>query len=97
LLLAPNGDLIAANNDSVNADPNQPSELVEFTTTGQFVAQMSIDPLIDGPFSLAESSTGGTFRLAALNDNQNTISIWSFQSGISFPAGFPGSGQILGF
>jgi hypothetical protein len=97
LLLASNGDLIAANNDSVNIDPNQPSELVEFTPTGQFVGQFSLDPSIDGPFSLAESSSGGQLNFAALNDNQNTVSIWSFQTGISFPAGFPGGGQNLGF
>ena len=37
LVLAPNGDLITANGDAVNTDPNQPSELVEFTPGGQFV------------------------------------------------------------
>ena len=31
LVLAPNGDLITANGDAVNPDPNQTSELVEFT------------------------------------------------------------------
>jgi hypothetical protein len=37
LVLAPNGDLITANGDAVNTDPNQPSELVEFTPSGRFV------------------------------------------------------------
>jgi hypothetical protein len=97
MVLAPNGNLIVANNDSVNIDTNQPSELVEFTTAGQFVGQFSLDPLIDGPFSLAVESAGGELRFAALNNNQNTVSIWSFQTGISFPAGFPGSDQVLGF
>jgi hypothetical protein len=97
MVLAPNGDLIAANNDSVNIDPNQPSELVEFTRAGQFVGQFSLDPLIDGPFSLAVQSDGGQLKFAALNNNQNTVSIWSFQTGTSFPAAFPGSGGNLGF
>ena len=44
LVLAPNGDLITANGDAVNADPNQASELVEFTPRGKFVGQFSIDP-----------------------------------------------------
>jgi DNA-binding beta-propeller fold protein YncE len=101
LALAPNGDLIIANNDGVNVDPNQPSELVEITTGGQFVAQMSIDPLIDGPFGVAVTSVKGQvfgkLQVAALNDNQNTVSVWTFQTGIPFPTTFPGSGQNLGF
>jgi hypothetical protein len=35
--------------------------------------------------------------VAALNNNQNTVSVWTFQTGISFPTTFPGSGQNLGF
>jgi hypothetical protein len=37
LAIAPNGNLLAANNDSINSDPTQPSEIVEFTIGGQFV------------------------------------------------------------
>jgi hypothetical protein len=44
LVLAPNGDLITANGDGVNADDSQPSELVEFTPQGQFVGQFSVSP-----------------------------------------------------
>ena len=96
LVLAPNGDLITANSDAVNADPNQPSELVEFTPTGQFVGQFSIDPNNAGAFGIALSSVGGRLRLAAVDDNVGpdnsgspystpTISVWTFQTGISFP------------
>ena len=53
LVLAPNGDLITANGDAVNPDPNQPSELVEFTPQGKFVGQFSIDPTQGGAFGLA--------------------------------------------
>ena len=38
LVLAPNGDLITANGDAVNPIPTPPSELVEFTPAGKFVA-----------------------------------------------------------
>ncbi len=31
MAMAPNGDLLVANNDVINSDPNQPSEIVEFT------------------------------------------------------------------
>ena len=41
---APNGHLLVTQNDAINADPNQPSEIVEFTLGGQFVKQVSIDP-----------------------------------------------------
>jgi DNA-binding beta-propeller fold protein YncE len=97
MALAPNGDLIIANDDGVNADPNQPSELVEITTAGQFVAQTSIDPLNAGPFDVAVTSVDGKLQLAALNDNQNTVTVWSFQTGTPFPTTFPGLGQNLGF
>jgi hypothetical protein len=95
LVLLPNGDLMAANSDAVNTDPNQPSELVEFTTAGQFVGQFSVDPLNAGAFGVAVTDGGGQFRLAAVNDNQNTVSTWSFQTGEPFPAG--SGGQNLGF
>jgi Domain of unknown function (DUF4214) len=96
LVLAPNGDLIAANSDAVNADPNQPSELVEFTTTGQFVGQFSVDPNNAGAFGLALSSINGQLRVAAVDDNvgpgnagspysEPTVSVWTFETGIDFP------------
>jgi sugar lactone lactonase YvrE len=79
LVLAPNGDLIVANGDAVNADPAQPSEIVEFTPKGTFVAQFSIDPNVDAPFGIAITSTGNHVRFAAVNDNQNTVSIWDLK------------------
>jgi hypothetical protein len=44
LAMSPNGHLVVTNNDSINPDPLQPSELVEFTVEGQFVKQISLDP-----------------------------------------------------
>ena len=79
LVIAPNGDLIAANGDAVNADPTQPSELVEFTTAGQFVAQLSVDS--NGPdaaFGIAISQRdGGDVRFAAVDDLNNTLKVWT--------------------
>jgi hypothetical protein len=77
LALAPNGDLITANSDAVNTDPNQPSELVEFTTRGRFVSQLSVDPNNGGAFGLAFGIIGGTERLAAVDDNGTTLNVWT--------------------
>ena len=86
LVLAPNGNLIAANGDAVNADPQnkQNSELVEFTPTGKFVAEFSIDPKPDGAFGIALSSSDGTLRFAAVNDNNNTVNVWTLPTASDF-------------
>jgi hypothetical protein len=78
LAMSPNGHLLVANSDGRNADPNQPSELVEFTTGGQFLTQFSVDPNNGGAFGLAIESIGwGTIRMAAVDDNQNSLSMWT--------------------
>jgi hypothetical protein len=78
LSILPNGHLLIANSDGSNVDPNQPSELVEYTTTGQFLGQKPIDPNNGGAFGLATSNIGwGTFRLAAVDDDTNTLNIWT--------------------
>jgi titin len=77
MVLAPNGDLIVADSDAVNADPNQPSELVEYTTTGQFVGQFSIDPNNGGAFGIGVASSAGRLLLAATDDNTNMLSVWT--------------------
>jgi hypothetical protein len=78
LTLAPTGHLIVANSDGSNVDPNQPSELVEFTTAGQFVGQYSVDPNNGGAFGVNVTTVGfATVRLAAVDDNANTIKIWN--------------------
>ncbi len=77
LVLAPNGDLIVANADSVNVDANQPSEIVEYTTAGQFVTQFSVDPNNGGAFGLGINTANGLFQFAAVDDNVPNISYWS--------------------
>ena len=80
LVLAPNGDLITSNGDAVNADPTQPSELVEFTPQGKFVGQFSIDPSEGAAFGLAVSNVGGVLRLAAVEDVTNSLDVWTFNT-----------------
>lgn len=76
LALAPNGDLISAQGDAVNFDPNQPSEIVEFTAKGAFVSEFSIDPASGSAFGLALAVTGDHFRFAAVDDGLNVLDIW---------------------
>jgi len=77
LLLAPNGDLISAQGDAVNPDPNQVSELVEFNSAGEFVSEVEVDPAAGGAFGLAlESLKNGGFVFAAVDDNINALKIW---------------------
>ncbi len=94
LVLAPNGDLITSNGDAVNGDPNQPSELVEFTPGGRFVGQFSIDPSQGAAFGLAVTDTGGILRLAAVEDVTNSLDIWTFKTGS--PSGSTGEDLIGG-
>jgi hypothetical protein len=78
MVMAPNGHLIVSNNDAINSDPNQPSEIVEFTIEGQFVKQISVDPLRGGAFGLAEATFGNTAKFAAVDDNTSLLLIWAF-------------------
>jgi len=78
LLLARTGHLIAANGDAVNADPTQPSEVVEFTPAGKFIAQLSLDPSQGGAFGLALAADGDdVLRFAAVDDVTNSVSVWT--------------------
>jgi hypothetical protein len=77
LALAPNGDLVTANSDAVHGDPTQPSELVEFTKSGTFVSQFSVDSSQGGAFALTFGPIAGNFSLAAVDDNTNTLDVWT--------------------
>ena len=83
LALAPNGDLISAQNDGFNVNTHRPSEIVEFTpnstTTppGQFVAEYSIDSMIGGAFNIAldqnPANPSSPIRFAYVDDNEGTV------------------------
>src|SRR5215469_7298304 len=81
LAKAPNGHLLVTNNDStlINFDPNQPSELVEFTVQGHFVKQISLDPTPGGSFGLAVENMGKTAKLAAVDASVNLFLIWTIE------------------
>lgn len=78
LVLAPNGDLIAANGDAQNTDPNNANELVEFSPKGKFIAQFQVDPNGTGAaFGIALSTANDQVRFAAVDDNTNKLDIWT--------------------
>ena len=80
LALAPNGDLVTANGDAVNPNPQQSSEIVEFTPQGRFVAQMQVDPTPGAAFGLAFGQSGtGQPQFAAVNDGTNTATVWTLR------------------
>jgi DNA-binding beta-propeller fold protein YncE len=76
LVLAPNGNLITSNGDAINADPNQNSELVEFTPRGRFVSQLQVDPEAGGAFGLAISPNRNQPALAAVDDVTASLNVY---------------------
>ena len=77
LALAPNGNLICSSNDVVNAVAGQPSELVEFTRGGTFVAEHSVDPNLGGSFGLGFGVINGHSTFAAVDDNTSSLEVWT--------------------
>jgi DNA-binding beta-propeller fold protein YncE len=77
LRFAPNGDLLTANGDAVNADTAHPSEIVEFTPWGQFVREYNVDSGQGGAFGLdvALDSDGG-LNYAVVDDVTNNLSVY---------------------
>lgn len=74
LALAPNGDLLTANGDAVNADPTHPSEIVEFTASGRFVAEYNVDAGQGGAFGIATGHSGA-FDFIDVDDNTNSVTV----------------------
>lgn len=81
MILAPNGHFLVTNNDTINANPNKPSEIVEFTVDGQFVKEISVDPAFGGSFGLAARVAPNFPILAAVDDNTATIDLWHISEG----------------
>lgn len=77
LRFAPNGDLLTANGDAVNADPLHPSEIVEFTKSGRFVREYNVDASQGGAFGLDTVARGERgFNYAAIDDVANSLSVY---------------------
>ena len=79
MAMAPNGDLLTSNNDVINSDPTQPSEIVEFTVDGKFVKEISMDPAQGGSFGLAVETMGKTAQFGAVDDATNLFLIWTLK------------------
>jgi hypothetical protein len=79
LRLAPNGDLLTANGDAVNADVLHPSEIVEFTTWGRFVREYNVDSSQGGAFGL-DTLPEGPFNYAVIDDVTNSLTVTSVGS-----------------
>lgn len=78
MVMAPNGHLLVANNDVINPDPAQTSEIVEFTLEGQFVKELSVDPAPGGSFGLdVMRLNGDESSFAAVDDNTSTLMIYT--------------------
>jgi DNA-binding beta-propeller fold protein YncE len=78
LRFAPNGNLLTANGDAVNADVLHPSEIVEFTTWGQFVREYNVDSSQGGAFGL-DTLPEGPFNYAVIDDVTNNLTVTSVQ------------------
>lgn len=77
LRFAPNGDLLAANGDAVNADTAHPSEIVEFTPTGHFVSEYNVDAGQGGAFGLdAVLDSDGAPDYAVVDDVTNSLAVY---------------------
>jgi hypothetical protein len=82
LVQAPNGDLISTQGDAVNPDPNQPSEIVECTAKGKFVAQVPVNSSGQqgGAFGIALAAEEGQIQFAAVDDIFNTLEVWTINT-----------------
>ena len=78
LRFAPNGDLLAANGDAVNADILHPSEIVEFTPEGEFVREYNVDSSVGGAFGL-DTVREGPFNYAVIDDVTNSLSVYRLE------------------
>jgi len=76
LMIAPDGNLVTANADpAVHVDPAQPSELVEFTLSGSFVRQFSIDPNTGSAFAILNVPTSRSNEFSYVDDFSSLINV----------------------
>ena len=76
LILAPNGHLITANADpSTVSSTAGPSEIVEFTVSGNLVRAFSIDSASGSAFAINLVTKGAINQFSYVDDAQSTLSI----------------------
>jgi len=79
LIFASNRNLLVANADpAVSQDPAEPSEIVEFTRSGHFVRQYSIDPNLGAAFALGVSRHDENVPFAYVDDFVSNCTILEF-------------------
>jgi len=79
LTLGANGNLITANGDGVNAGGAQ-NDLVEFTKEGDLVATYQLDSgALGAAFGIANTLSQGAVRFAAVDDDLNSVTIWTLR------------------
>lgn len=77
LRFAPNGNLLTANGDAVNADILHPSEIVEFTKRGDFVREYNVDSSQGGAFGIdTVLDSDAHFNYAVIDDVTNSLSVF---------------------
>src|ERR1035438_4796657 len=87
LRFSPNGHLLTANGDVINADVLHPSEIVEFTKGGHFVQEYNVDSSEGGAFGIDAalgnlrtfapgSSNIEPFNFAVIDDVTNNLSVY---------------------
>jgi hypothetical protein len=76
LIIAPNGNFVTANADpAAHVDQTQPSELVEFTPSGKFVRQYSIDPNNGSAFAILNVPRHHSNEFSYVDDFSSTLTI----------------------
>jgi hypothetical protein len=82
LIFATNGNLLVANADpAVSQDAGEPSEIVEFTKSGQFVRQYSVDPNLGSAFALGIMRGETSNIFAYVDDFLSTCTILNLSPG----------------
>ena len=77
LVLTQKGKLITANGDAVFAGGTQ-NDLVEFTPHGNLIATYQLDAgPPGGAFGIAITASQGSVRFAAVDDDLNTVTVWT--------------------
>jgi hypothetical protein len=51
-----------------------------FTTSGQFVKELSVDPNQGDSFGIGQQQHGATAQFAAVDDNADSLIIWTLDS-----------------
>ena len=74
LTLASDGHLITANSDGTNANPLDPSTLVEYGRGGRFIGKFSVDPTNGGAFAVTITA-GPRPLIAYVDDVTGTVTV----------------------